>query len=119
MLQKKDYEARERIAHLEGRLTALEALVPALVQHIERSMQPTTTAPEADEFLPSVVRDTLRLVNAGKPTAVARANLAKAEREWAAARRAGTADESFAKRLAADIHRGGARVIDEDGTAWL
>lgn len=115
----KDAEARERLARLEGEMAALRALIPVLVQSIERSMQPTTTAPEADEFLPSVVRDTLRLVNAGKPAAVQRANSAKAEKEWAQARQAGTADEAFAKRLAASIARGGAAMVDEDGTAWL
>jgi guanyl-specific ribonuclease Sa len=115
----KDTEARERIATLEGQVAVLSALVPALVQHIERSSQATPMPQAEDAFLPTVVRDTLRLINAGKPVPVVRANIAKAEREWAQAKQAGTATDEFAKRLAAEIHRGGARVIDEDGTAWL
>ena len=115
----KDTEVRERIATLEGQVAVLSALVPALVQRLELSAQATPMPQAEDEFLPAVVRDTLRLVNAGKPVPVVRANLAKAEREWAAARQAGQATDDFAKRLAAEIHRGGARVIDEDGTAWL
>ena len=114
----RDHEARERLARLEGEVALLRQLVPALLTQIELSAQATPMPPE-DEFLPSVVRDTLRLVNAGKPVAVVRANLAKAEREWATAKQQGVADEGFAKRLAADIHRGGARMVDEDGTAWL